>query len=213
MNPWQITLVVIACIIVWLALIRLVRRFAKFPAPSFIGAALDSWHRRKMEPPREVIERSGIKPGMQVLEIGCGSGAFTVDVARAVGETGKVYGLDIEEKMLAQLKKKLSRPENSDIKNIEMVNKSAYELPFEDGSMDVVYMVTVFQEIPDKNRSLAEIKRVLKPGGILAISEWFVDPDYPLKSTTAKQVTVAGFKNDKVSGNWWHYTAKFIKPS
>jgi ubiquinone/menaquinone biosynthesis C-methylase UbiE len=111
------------------------------------------------------------------------------------------------------LQRKLSRPENRDINNIELVNKSAYELPFSDGSMDVVYMVTVFQEIPDKNRALAEIKRVLKPGGILAISEWFVDPDYPLKSTTVKQVTGAGFKNDKVSGNWWHYTAKFIKPS
>jgi ubiquinone/menaquinone biosynthesis C-methylase UbiE len=211
MNAWQIILLVLACIVVYQLLIRLVRRFAKFPAPAFIGGLLDSGFRRRCEPPQQVIERSGIKPGMQVLEIGCGSGAFTIDVARVVGEKGKVFALDIEEKMLAQLQKKLSRPENQDVKNIEQVNKSAYELPFSDGSLDVVYMVTVFQEIPDKNRTLAEVKRVLKPDGILAISEWFFDPDYPLKSTTVKQATKAGFKPDKISGNWWHYTARFIK--
>lgn len=209
MNAWEIILIVIACIIVWLALVRLIRRYAKFPAPFFIGALLDSGFRRKCEPPSEVIARSGIKSGIQVLEIGCGSGAFTIDAARIVGEQGKVFALDIEEKMLAQLQKKLTRPENRDIKNIELVNKSAYELPFSDNSMDVVFTVTVFQEIPDKNRTLDEVKRVLKPGGILAISEWFFDPDYPLKSTTVKQVSKASFKLDQVAGNWWHYTARF----
>ena len=72
-------------------------------------------------------------------------------------------------------------------------------------------MVTVFQEIPDKNRTLTEIRRVLKPGGILAISEWFTDPDYPLKSTTIRQCTRAGFELDLVVGSFWNYTARFIK--
>ena len=212
MNAWQIVLIVIACIIVYLALVRLIRRFAKFPAPPIIGRLLDSGYRRMLQPPRKVIERSGIKQGLQVLEIGCGSGAFTIDAARTVGEQGKVFALDIEEKMLAQLQKKLSRPENRDINNIEPVNKSAYELPFSDNSMDVVFTVTVFQEIPDKNRALAEIKRVLKSGGILAITEWFPDPDYPFKSTTVKQVTNIGFDIEQVSGNLWHYTARFKNP-
>lgn len=211
MNAWQIVLIVVACIIVWLVLVRVVRRYAKFPAPFFIGAILDSGYRRMLQPPRKVIERSGIKPGLQVLEIGCGSGAFTTFAARAAGETGKVFALDIEEKMLAQLKKKLARNENQDIKNIELVNKSAYELPFPDNSIDVIFTVTVFQEIPDKNKALSEMKRVLKPDGILAITEWFPDPDYPFKSTTVKMATNAGFKFDGVMGNWWNYTARFKK--
>jgi len=146
-----------------------------------------------------------------VLEIGCGSGAFTTFVARAVGPTGKVYALDIEPKMLDQLKAKLARPENRDIKNIELINKSAYELPFADASLDAVYMVTVFQEIPDRNRALGEIKRVLKPGGFLGITELFPDPDYPWKSTTIKQVTAQGFLLDGSSGNFWNYTVRFRK--
>ena len=210
-----IILIVLACIlafiILWLSLAKLVRRMFKFPAPAFIGRILDSDYRRWQQPPQKVIERSGIKPGMQVLEIGCGSGAFTTFVAREVGTSGKVYALDIEPKMLDQLRAKLVRPENQDIKNIELVNKSAYELPFADSSLDLVYMITVFQEIPDRNRALAEIKRVLKPGGFLGISELFPDPDYPWKSTTIKQVTSQGFLLDASEGNIWNYTVRFRK--
>ncbi len=212
----MIVLIVIACIIgfiiFWLSLAKLLRRMLKFPAPAFIGRILDSNYRRWQQPPQKVIDRSGIKEGMQVLEIGCGSGAFTTFVARAVGPSGKVYALDIEPKMLAQLKAKLSKPENQDIKNIELINKSAYELPFLDGSLDAVYMVTVFQEIPDRNRALAEIKRVLKPGGYLGITELFPDPDYPWKSTTIRQVTSQGFLEDGSGGNFWNYTVRFRKP-
>ena len=148
---------------------------------------------------------------MQVLEVGCGSGAFTTFVARAIGEKGKVYALDIQEKMLEQLKNKLLKPDNRDIKNIEMINKSAYELPFENNSIDLVYMVTVLPEIPDRNRALLEIKRVLKPGGILAITELLPDPDYPLKSTTIRLGREAGFSLDKALGNFWNYTVRFKK--
>lgn len=149
---------------------------------------------------------------MQVLEVGCGSGAYTTFVARAVGPQGTVYALDIQSAMLTQLRKKLARPENRDIANIELIEGNACELPFEDSSLDLVYMITVLQEIPDRHRALLEAHRVLKPAGILAITEFFPDPDYPLKRTTIKQATQAGFVEDKVLGNFWNYTARFIKP-
>jgi ubiquinone/menaquinone biosynthesis C-methylase UbiE len=146
---------------------------------------------------------------MKVLEIGCGSGAFTTYIARAIGKQGEVYALDIQEGMLNQLKEKLSNPQNSDIDNIKLINASAYKLPFKNDSFELVYMISVFQEIPDGVKALNEIKRVLKPGGILAISEFFTDPDYPLRSTTIKQGKQGGFKFESVSGNFWNYTAKF----
>ncbi|AKB34259.1 2-heptaprenyl-1,4-naphthoquinone methyltransferase [Methanosarcina siciliae HI350] len=67
-----------------------------------------------------MISLSGIKEGMHVLEVGCGSGAFTTFVARTVGIKGEVYALDIQPGMLMQLKEKLSRPENRDIRNIKL---------------------------------------------------------------------------------------------
>jgi ubiquinone/menaquinone biosynthesis C-methylase UbiE len=207
----KILLTVLGTIIFLLIIIRIGRKFIHFPAPSFIGHFLDSNHRRRLQPPDKIIQASGIKKGITALEIGCGSGAFTTFIARAVGSNGMVYALDIQPKMLEQLKNKLKRAENKDIKNIKPVLASAYALPFDDNSLDLVYMVSVFQEIPDKNKTLKEIKRVLKSGGILFISEFFIDPDYPFRSTTIKQGVQGGFDFDVVSGNFWNYTVRFLK--
>jgi len=207
----KIILSILGIFVLFQIFIRIVRKMIHFPAPSFIGPLLDSNYRRRLQPPDKLIQRSGIKEGMHVLDLGCGSGAFTTFVARAVGKKGKVYALDIEPKMLEQLKNKLAKPENKDIKNIDLINKSAYELPFENNSLDLVYMVTVLQEIPDRNRALQEVKRVLKPRGILAVTELLPDPDYPLKSTTIKIGKKAGFILDKASGSFLNYTVRFTK--
>src|SRR4030042_1172400 len=205
-------LVVLAFRIFWLSVAKIVRKLVHFPAPAFIGRLLDTGYRRRIQPPEQLIERSGIKKGMQVLDLGCGSGAFTTFIARAVGEKGKVFALDIQADMLKQLERKLSVPENRDIKNIKLIEGNAYELPFDNGSLDLVNMVTVLQEIPDRNRTLHEVKRVLKPGGLFAVTELFPDPDYPWKSTTIKFGEAAGFVVDKVSGNFFNYTVRFKKP-
>lgn len=207
----RIILTVLAVLLVWQVVIRLFKKKFHFPAPAFIGRFLDSDLRRKLQPPDQLIERSGIKQGMRVLEVGCGSGAFVTFVAKAVGKTGKVYALDIQPAMLNQLKAKLTRSENRDIKNIKLILGSAYKLPFADSSLDLVYMVTVLQEIPDKKKALKEAKRVLKPRGILAVTEFLPDPDYPFKSTTIKLGEAAGFIPDKTLGNFWNYTVRFVK--
>jgi len=206
----HIILVILAVFILFQIVIRIIRRYLKLPAPAIIGRLLDSSYRRRVQPPDALIRRSGIKKGMRVLEIGCGSGAFTVDVARAVGATGEAYALDIQKDMLEQLKRKLGKAENRDVKNIKPILGNAHTLPFANNFFDLVYLVTVLQEIPDKPRALAEIKRVLKPGGILAVTELLPDPDYPLKSTTIAMGEKAGFTVDRVSGNFFNYTVRFV---
>jgi ubiquinone/menaquinone biosynthesis C-methylase UbiE len=181
--------------------LRIIRKTVHFPAPAFMGRLLDSGLRRAVQPPSTIIARSGIRHGMKVLEIGCGSGAYTTFVARAVGPAGTVYALDIQPAMLEQLKKKkLARPENADIRNVRPIEAGAYDIPLEDSSVDLAYTITVLQEIPDKAKALAEIKRVLKPGGIVAVTEFLPDPDYPLKSTVVRQLTDAGFRPEGVYG-------------
>lgn len=217
MPIWLLVIVIVfgsilGFVFLWLTVAKIIRKLWRFPAPSYTGWFLDSGFRRWMQPADKIIRRSGISEGMQVLELGCGSGAYTTFVARAVEPKGKVYALDIQRKMLDQLQRKLEKPENQDIHNVELVQASAYELPFADAFLDLVYMITVLQEIPDRHRALLEAHRVLKPSGILAVTEFFPDPDYPLRSTLVKQVTGAGFVEDKVLGNFWNYTARFIKP-
>jgi ubiquinone/menaquinone biosynthesis C-methylase UbiE len=203
---------ILGIFLIYQILIRIVRRVFPFPAPAFIGSFLDSDYRRKLQSPADVIEASGIRSGQRVLEIGCGSGGFITFVARVVGPTGHVEALDIQPGMLIQLERKLALPENQDIQNITIHQASAYDLPFKDGVLDLVYLITVLPEIPDQSRTLAEIKRVLKPGGILAVSELLLDPDYPLIKTTARRGEKAGFQIEGFYGNFWTYTVRFIKP-
>jgi len=213
MTALKVILIVLgAFLFYYLVLLRIIRRFHRLPAPAFIGRFLDSNLRRWVQSPGKLIERSGIKPGMTVIDLGCGSGAFTTSVARVVGEKGRVYAVDIQPAMLQQLKCKLLKLENRDIRNIELKEAGAYELPFEDESIDLVYMVTVLMEIPDRGKALREIRRVLKAGGTLAVTEFLPDPDYPWRSTVIKICQREGFVLNDNLGNLWNYTVRFKAP-
>ena len=212
MTALKVILIVLGAFFLCQLLIRVIRKLYHFPAPAFIGRFLDSDVRRWMQPPNRIVERSSIKRGMTVMDLGCGSGAFTSFVARVVGEEGKVYAVDIQPAMLKQLERKLAKAENRDVRNIELKQASAYDLPFEDGTVDLVYMVTVLQEIPDRGRALREIRRVLKAGGILAVTEFLPDPDYALRSTTIKICQRERLILDDNIGNLWNYTVRFKKP-
>ena len=208
----KIALIILGTIIFILVLIRVIRKSASMPAPAYIGRALDSGFRRFFQSPEAIIERSGVRLGMVVMELGCGSGAFTTYFARAVGSEGRVYAVDIQPAMLRQLERKLAKAENRDIKNVELKEASAYELPFADGFFDLVGMVTVLMEVPDRGRALREVRRVLKPDGNLAVTEYFPDPDYPFRATVIKLGIQEGFMLDDSQGSFWHYTVRFKKP-
>jgi len=204
--------IVLGIIFSALASLRIIDKRHRSPAPAFLGRLLDSRIRRWVQPPHKIIERSGIEQGMTVLDLGCGSGAFTTLLARVVGEQGKVYAVDVQPGMLRQLEHKLAKAENLDISNVELRQASAYELPFEDGSLDLVFMVAALQEIFDRGGALREVRRVLKPGGILAVTEFLPDTDYPLRSTTIKLCQQEEFVLDGNQGNFWNYTVRFKKP-
>ena len=208
----EFILIAVGAIIFILIVVRVFRKSFQVPAPAYIGRLLDSDFRRFFQPAEKIIERSGIRAGMTVLELGCGSGAYTTYMARAVGEGGRLYAVDIQQAMLHQLERKLSRGENEDIRNVELKEESAYGLPFAGSSIDLVCMVTVLMEIPDRGRALSEVKRVLRPGGILAVTEFFPDPDYPLRAMVVKIGEREGFIFEESQGSFWNYTVRFIKP-
>jgi ubiquinone/menaquinone biosynthesis C-methylase UbiE len=207
----MLALWIILAVVVLLVLGRIFRKLRHNPAPPYVGYLLSSRIRRWLYPPEQIIERSGIKPGMMVVDLGCGSGAYTPYAARAVGESGKVYAIDIQSAMLHQLERNLSRPEFRDIKNIEIKRAVADKLPFDDESIDLVYMVAVLPEIPDKTSTLREIHRILRPGGTLAVTEIVQDPDYPWKSTTVKTCRQNGFNLEYSAGHFWNYTVRCKK--
>ena len=196
--------------------IRIAKRIRQFSPPRFITSnviapIVESEFRKRLAPEEMLIERSEIEEGMTVMELGCGPGLYTTDFARAIGREGKLYAVDLREEMINRLKRKLGKPEYKELSNIETNMANAYELPLQDETIDLVIMVAVLPEIPDKGKALKEIYRVLRPNGILAISEILVDPDYPLRKTTKKYCEQGGYKIVKASGNFFNYTLQFKK--
>ena len=193
----------------WLFPLKLISRLAhrlghSMPCPASLNWLVDNPIRRHWM--RPVLDRVGIRPGERVLELGPGPGAFTVDAARRVGPEGRLVVVDIQPEMIAQVEKRVWE---AGLTNVETHVADAYHLPLEDESVDRAFLVTVLPEIPDQARALAELRRVLKPGGLLSITEEFADPDYPFAFETIGRVEAAGFKLDQRVGNFWVYTLNF----
>jgi len=185
---------------------RVVRHYSHFPAPAFTVFLINNPLRRRWQPPKMVVEWAGIREGMQVLELGPGGGTFTFEASRKVGPEGRVYAVDIEPKVTARLEGKVNK---MGVKNITVKTASAYELPLSDRSMDMILMVTVLAEVPNRHRALKECKRVLRPDGILAVGELLFDPDYPRRKTVIRWCEEAGFELLKSNGAVFHYLLTF----
>lgn len=194
-------------VVFWLVVVRGVSKLGvRGPCPASLAVLVDNPVRRRQV--RTVLPRVGIRAGERVLELGPGPGAFTLAAAQAAGPTGSVVAVDIQPRMIERLERKVAA---AGVRNVEMYVAGAYELPLVSESIDRAFLVTVLPEIADQARALAELHRVLKPGGILSISEQFLDPDYPLASTTIHRVAAAGFELVERHGNWWWYTLNFRK--
>ena len=202
---------VIGLVLSIFVLFRIVDKYHRSPAHPLIGFFLNSRLRYWMQRPVKVIRRSKIKQDMTVVDLGCGSGAFTSLLARAVGEGGNVYAVDIQSEMLAQLKNKLAKTENLRRGKIHILLANASQLPFQNNSVDLVFMVAALPEISIRREALREIRRILKVEGTMAVTEFLVDSDYPLRSTTIRLAQQEGFVLDSDSGNFWNYTVIFKK--
>ncbi len=192
----------------WLVIIRILAKVkGGEPCPYAVAWLVNNPLRRCYMD--RVIDRVGIRSGERVLELGPGPGAFTVEAARRTQPGGSLVAVDIQPEMIFAVKREV---EKAALDNVETHITSAYQLPLDDTSVDRAFLITVLPEIPDKNRAISEIYRVIKPGGVLSITEEFLDPDYPLPRTTIRWVENAGFRFAERHGNWWVYTLNFRKP-
>jgi arsenite methyltransferase len=113
-----------------------------------------------LQPP---VEWLNIPEGGIVLDVGCGPASITASLARAVGPSGLVLGIDRSEAMLARAVHAESGPQ------IAFLHADAQRLPLRDRTVDAVVSVAVLQLVPDPVIALAEMARVLRPGGRLAV--------------------------------------------
>ena len=124
-----------------------------------------------VEQRRRTVDALDLQPGERVLDVGSGPGFLAVEIAAIVGRTGHVRGVDVSDDMLAMAR---SREIPPDAAPVEFVSGGAEQLPVEDASVDAVVSTQVLEYVPDIGRALAEIHRVLRPGGRVLIldTDW-----------------------------------------
>ena len=206
---WTALAVVGGLAFFWLVVLKVLVRLGggrRAPCPASLACLVNNPVRRRYM--RPVLDRVGIQPGERVLELGPGPGAFTLETARRVGPEGRLIAVDIQPEMIAQVEKRIQQ---AGLTNVETHVADAYHLPLEDASVDRAFLVGVLPEIPDQARALVELRRVLKSGGLLSVTEEFLDPDYPLAFETIRRVVEAGFRLEQRFGNFWLYTVNFRK--
>ena len=124
------------------------------------------------QPPDVVLKAIGIEPGMVIGEVGAGSGRYTVHIASRIGPEGKIYANDIEEDYLQSLKR---RCDGLGFTNVETVLGGVTDPKLPDAALDMVIMVNVVHCLAKPVELLRNIKKSLKPGGVIAIVEGNLD--------------------------------------
>lgn len=118
---------------------------------------------------RRLVEAAGLPPGARVLDVAAGRGALLFEAAKRVGATGSVLGVDLSTPMVEATEAEIRR---RGVANAQIRVMDAEQLEVESASFDAVLCGFGIMFFPRRERALAEFRRVLRPGGTLAVSTW-----------------------------------------
>lgn len=131
------------------------------------------------ENPEEMLAQLELKEGMTVCDMGCGDGYYTMELAKRVGPSGKVFAVDIQPEMLQELSR---RCQQFDLKNVDMLLGSPHDPKLPEGKLDLILMVDVYHEFSNPVEMLAAMRQSLKADGRIALVEFRAeDPQVPIK--------------------------------
>jgi len=122
--------------------------------------------------PQKNIESFGLSVGTSVADLGAGTGFYTMAAARAVGEGGRVYAVDIQADLLARIK---AQAHQAHLNMIEVVHGDIEKIGgtrLRDGSVDAALVCNVMFQLENKEEFVQEVKRIVKPGGRVLVINW-----------------------------------------
>jgi ubiquinone/menaquinone biosynthesis C-methylase UbiE len=168
-----------------------------------------------LEVPHPFLTRARLRrilapqPGERVLEVGPGTGYYTLDIAEQITPDGVLDILDLQQEMLDHTMRKASERH---ITNIVPTQGDAQDLPYPSDTFDAAYMTVTLGEVPDQDAVLRELRRVLKPGGRLVVGEIFGDPHMVTFGSLRAGAEAAGLRFEQRLGGKLAYFARFHAP-
>ena len=154
-----------------------------------------------------LLETLAPRPGERMLEVGPGTGYYTLDVARRL-EGGELHVFDLQQEMIDHT---IRRAREAGIANLVPRQGDARELPYADGSFDGAYLVTVLGEVPGKQAAVDELARVLRPGGRLVVGELFGDPHWVSPGELQRLAAAAGLSFESRIGPAFGSFSRFTR--
>ncbi len=176
--------------------------------PHQLSFILDFPLRRLILSPEELANRLHLREDSRVLEIGPGSGYFSVEVAKRIPK-GHLELLDVQEEMLEKVRKKIESTGNE---RVGFTKGDAVRLPYRDCEFDIVFLVSVLGETPDALACMENIFRVLRPSGVLSVTEQPGDPDFLSMAEVSNLAKKCGFEFMESFGKGRNFTINFRKP-
>ena len=155
-----------------------IQEAAPMPDIAFRAMSLYFALRHGLEDVTKPLKNAGIKEGHIILDFGCGPGHYAIAAARMVGQSGKVYALDIHPLALQSVEKKARKENLTNIKTI----LSDRDTGLPDQSIDIALVYDTIHMVNDKQALTKELHRVLKPDGLLSVLAAHVKVDDILKT-------------------------------
>jgi len=189
---------------------RRAARSRSLPCPSWLGWLLENPYTEAVAGSKLTLDRARVNPGMVVLDIGSGVGRLTIPAAERVGERGRVVALDMQSSMLREVEK---RAAERGLKNVSTELGGIGRRSLGAGVFDRALLVTVLGEIPKQERepALRGVLESLKPGGVLSVTEIFLDPHYQSRATIRRLADCVGFQVESEHGSWLAFTLNLAR--
>lgn len=171
--------------------------------------------------PTANVLQMGLRDGMKVADLGAGTGHYALAAANIIGSRGRVYAVDVQEDILTCIR---TKAEDKGLKNIETVWGNIEKVggtKLKDKAMDAVILSNILFQLEDREAAIAEVKRIIAPGGKLLVGDWAgayggLGPheDHIISEHDAEELFIAhGFHKVKAfRGGPHHYSILFTAP-
>lgn len=171
--------------------------------------------------PRENVQHLALREGMRVGDFGAGTGHYARAASMAVGASGKIYAVDVQEDLLKHLKLNLLEHHRRNIETVWGDIEKSGGTHLKDASLDAVIVANTLCQIDDARAMLAEIRRTLKPGGKVLVVDWAGSyggmgpaPERVVPEHIAEELFISGgfYKEKSFRGGPHHYGVVFTAP-
>ncbi len=201
---WVTILVMLGSWIVW----RLLNRVVNIPCPFWLDWLMESPYQKWILDAQTTVDRAQLSEGQKVLDLGCGSGRISIEIAKILGKSGSLVCADLQDGMLKKLKERFKKDH---IDGVELLRGDVNDIDFTSRKFDRIILVMLVGEVSDRKALFLRLTELVEEDGLISISEVFPDPHYQTQKSIKHMAHEAGLHVADNYGNFWAHTTNLSR--